>query len=71
MLFAYRTLTDTELAELVAFVESDAGQWFVGTTAEAVVQAVGAAAEGAAAELARAARHAPRLDGSRGSSLSE
>ncbi|HBH04116.1 MAG TPA: hypothetical protein DDZ42_19775 [Candidatus Rokubacteria bacterium] len=54
MLFAYRALADDELERLVAFVESDAGQWFVNATSEVVVRALGAATEESAPEVARA-----------------
>jgi hypothetical protein len=64
---AYRGLADDEVARLVAFVESDAGQWFVNATSEIVVRALGAAAERTAPELARAVQWAqpPRSRDSR------
>ncbi|MBI2014790.1 MAG: DUF2059 domain-containing protein, partial [Candidatus Rokubacteria bacterium] len=48
--------TDGELAELTAFVESDAGQWFVNAVSDVVVRAVGRAAEQAAPEIVRSTR---------------
>ena len=51
MLFAYRGLDDAELAEYVRFVDSGAGQWYVTTMNQALVDAIGVAAELAAVEL--------------------
>lgn len=51
MLFAYRDLDDAELGEYVRFMESAAGQWYATTMNDALVSAVGVAAELAAVEL--------------------
>lgn len=51
MLFAYRELTDVELAGYVRFVESPAGQWYVEAMNRALVDAAGVAAELATVEL--------------------
>jgi hypothetical protein len=51
MLFAYRELSDDELAEYVRFVESPAGQWYAATLNQALVDAASVAAELAAVEL--------------------
>jgi hypothetical protein len=51
MLFSYRDLPDAELAEYVRFVESRAGQWYVTTMHQALVDAAGVAAELTASEL--------------------
>jgi hypothetical protein len=51
MLFAYRELDDQELAEYARFVESPAGQWYVATMNQALVDATAVAAELAAVEL--------------------
>ena len=51
MLFAYRGLDDAELAEYVRFVDSGAGQWYVTSMNQALVDAIGVAAELAAVEF--------------------
>jgi hypothetical protein len=51
MLFSYRGLTDAELAEYVRFVDSRAGQWYVTTLNQALIDAASMAAEFAAGEL--------------------
>ncbi|MEK7701303.1 MAG: DUF2059 domain-containing protein [candidate division NC10 bacterium] len=51
MLFAYRGLDDAELVEYVRFMESAAGQWYAATMNDALVSAVGVAAELAAVEV--------------------
>ena len=71
MLFAYQDLTDGELAELTAFVESDAGQWFVNAVSDVVVRAVGRAAEQAAPEIVRSTRWEGPLPLPRDSRLAE
>ncbi len=57
MLFAYRELTDVELAEYVRFVESPAGQWYVEAMDRALVDAAGVAAELTAVELVTLVPH--------------
>jgi len=54
MLLAYRDLTDDELEQYVQFVESDPGQWYINLMNSALLNAVGAAADATAAELATA-----------------
>ena len=51
MLFAYRGLDDAELAEYVRFVDSGAGQWYVTSMNQALVDAIGVAAELVAVEF--------------------
>ena len=51
MLLAYRELSDGELDQYVRFVESEAGNWYMGTMNSALLAAVNAAAESTAAEL--------------------
>ena len=51
MLLAYRELSDGELDQYVRFVESEAGNWYMGTMNSALLVAVNAAAESTAAEL--------------------
>lgn len=51
MLFAYRDLDDAELVEYARFMESAAAQWYATTMNDALVSAVGVAAELAALEL--------------------
>ncbi len=57
MLFAYRELTDVDLAEYVRFVESPAGQWYVEAMNRALVDAAGVAAELTAVELVTLVPH--------------
>ena len=54
MLLAYRDLTDDELDQYVRFVESASGQWYMNLMNSALLNAVGAAADATAAELATA-----------------
>jgi hypothetical protein len=54
MLSAYRDLTDEELEQYVAFVESQGGQWYMGVMNSSLLIAVDAAAEATATELAAA-----------------
>ena len=51
MLLAYRELSDGELDQYVRFVESEAGNWYMGTMNSALLAAVNATAESTAAEL--------------------
>jgi Uncharacterized protein conserved in bacteria (DUF2059) len=54
MIFAYRTLSDHELDQYVQFVESEAGQWYMGMKNSTLLTAVEVASEAAAAELVTA-----------------
>jgi Uncharacterized protein conserved in bacteria (DUF2059) len=57
MIFAYRTLSDHELDQYVQFVESEAGQWYMGMKNSTLLTAVEVASEAAAAELVTAVPH--------------
>lgn len=53
-LYAYRDLTDDELAAYVVFASSDAGRWYNAAMHKALVSAVGRIVEQTATELVRA-----------------
>src|SRR5882672_2005365 len=53
-LYTFRSLTDEELAEYVAFGESDAGRWFVGTQRKGLLDAMRTAMDAAARQMAGA-----------------
>jgi hypothetical protein len=52
MLVAYRGLSDSELADYVQFVESEAGRWYMSQTNSALLKAADVAAAATAVELA-------------------
>jgi Uncharacterized protein conserved in bacteria (DUF2059) len=54
MLVSYRSLSDHELEQYVDFVESEAGQWYMGLMNGALLAAIDTAAESTAAELVTA-----------------
>ena len=53
-LYTFRSLTDEELAEYVAFSETDAGRWFVGTQRKGLLDAMRTAMDAAARQMAAA-----------------
>ncbi len=53
-LYTFRSLTDEELAEYVAFGETDAGRWFVGTQRKGLLDAMRTAMDAAARQMAAA-----------------
>jgi hypothetical protein len=53
LLFAYRDLSDAELAQYVEFAESPTGQWYFATTGRSFVDAVSVVVRAAAVELAQ------------------
>ena len=53
-LYTFRSLTDEELAEYVAFSETDAGRWFVGTQRKGLLDAMRTAMDTAARQMAAA-----------------
>jgi hypothetical protein len=53
-LYTFRSLTDEELAEYVAFAESDAGRWFVTTQRKGLLDAMRTAMDAAARQMAAA-----------------
>src|SRR2546422_8326639 len=53
-LYTYRSLNDEELAEYVAFGESDAGRWFVATERKGLLDAMRLAMDMAARQMAAA-----------------
>lgn len=53
-LYTFRALTDEELAEYVAFGESDAGRWFMGTQRKGLLDAMRTAMDTAARQMAAA-----------------
>ena len=55
LLFTYRSLGNAELAEIVAFYESDAGQWYTAATGQAFLDVMQAAAARLALEVRAAA----------------
>lgn len=55
-LYTYRSLTDEELATYVAFGESDSGRWFVATQRQGLLEAMRAAMDAAARQMAAAFR---------------
>jgi hypothetical protein len=54
LLFTYRSLRTSELAEVVAFYESDAGLWYTTATGQALLDVMQAAAARLAVEIAAA-----------------
>lgn len=54
LLFTYRSLGEAELAEVVRFYESDAGQWYTTATGQALLDVMSAAASRLAVEIAAA-----------------
>jgi len=54
LLESTRPLTDEELAEYVAFAESDAGRWFVATQRKGLLDAMRTAMDAAARQMAAA-----------------
>lgn len=52
--FAYRSVSDSELAQYVQFHETDAARWFSQLLRKGFVEAIGASATSAAEELTRA-----------------
>lgn len=62
--FAYRALTDDELAAYVAFLEQDAGRWFGGVMRRALSAAIETVSEDAARRVF-ATRPRPRVPGQR------
>ena len=53
-LYTFRSLTDEELAEYVAFAETDAGRWFVATQRKGLLDAMRTAMDAAARQMAAA-----------------
>jgi hypothetical protein len=53
-LYTFRSLTDEELAEYVAFGETDAGRWFMGTQRKGLLDAMRTAMDAAARQMAAA-----------------
>lgn len=53
-LYTFRSLTDEELTEYVAFAETDAGRWFVTTQRKGLLDAMRTAMDAAARQLAAA-----------------
>ena len=53
-LYTFRSLTDEELAEYVAFSETDAGRWFAGTQRKGLLDAMRTAMDAAARQMAAA-----------------
>lgn len=53
-LYTFRSLTDEELEEYVAFSETDAGRWFVGTQRKGLLDAMRTSMDAAARQMAAA-----------------
>jgi hypothetical protein len=53
-LYTFRSLTDEELGEYVAFAETDAGRWFVATQRKGLLDAMRTAMDAAARQMAAA-----------------
>ena len=53
-LYTFRSLTDEELGEYVAFAETDAGRWFVTTQRKGLLDAMRTAMDAAARQMAAA-----------------
>jgi len=53
-LYTYRSLSDAELASYVEFGESDAGRWFASTQRKGLIDAMRAAMDSAARQMAAA-----------------
>jgi hypothetical protein len=53
-LYTFRSLTDDELGEYVAFAETDAGRWFVATQRKGLLDAMRTAMDAAARQMAAA-----------------
>ncbi|MFQ5794400.1 MAG: HEAT repeat domain-containing protein [Candidatus Bipolaricaulia bacterium] len=52
-LYTYRSASDEELTQYIDFWESDLGQWFIGVSSAAIIEAMGTAAEEVGTQLVK------------------